>query len=430
MTTQKTTNPVATRTRAVDRSRTAAAKQTVEVARPQTAPTEDGVEAAPSAAQLRGNVAVPAVLAATAPPPIAPAVPSDDLASTQPEAVPLTPAIDIVTGTIGGVGKTQFAHLLTSYYYDRMLKFGHLQPIHLVEGDHKGTKFYKSYQRLPEPFSLMTAGVCQTVLSDDPDQRANADIVMQLVEQAQAPVVVNTPANCAEAVNGWLTNSHIPRLCQEAGIPLRYWFVCVNTDDSLGAFVDSMSTVGEIVPHILVQNHYLKEGQGAWDLPDDMQRAVEMSGVPVIQMKPLFIQNQKFSNNFYLPFPVAGAYNIESFSVEYWQGRVVAEDWIITRWLEWTGGTLEEFTEQWRDYWQNRKENLAYALDEAAYQDYLRSIQHELSSRQSTLSKAWSQAHQQQFMTRYGIPIASVGNNRVRTFMTDLHEAIAAQGLA
>jgi hypothetical protein len=73
---------------------------------------------------------------------------------------------------------------------------------------------------------------------------------------------------------------------------------------------------------------------------------------------------------------------------------------------------------------------LAYALDEAAYQDYLQSIQNELSSRQSTLAKAWPQAHKQQFMTRYGIPIASVGNNRVRTFMADLHEAIAAQGLA
>jgi len=132
MTTQKTTNPVATRTRAVDRSRAADPKQMVESARPQTAPTGDGVEAAPSAEQAGGIAAILAVPAATTPQPIAHAVPSDDLASPQPVTVPLTPAIDIVTGTIGGVGKTQFAHLLTSYYYDRMLKSGHLQPIHLV----------------------------------------------------------------------------------------------------------------------------------------------------------------------------------------------------------------------------------------------------------------------------------------------------------
>ena len=329
--------------------------------------------------------------------------PSIDQSTEPAKPSALAPAIDIVTGTIGGIGKTQFAHLLTGYYFDQMLKSGNLQPIHLVEGDHKGTKFYNTYQDLPAPFPSMVAKLHQTVLSDDPAKQANADFMADLVLESNAPVVINTPANSAESMTAWLLNSDIPGLCKDAGIPLRYWFVCRNSSDSLNAFMESFSSLGGDVPHILVKNQFAGQSaqQGDWELPASVQQVSDVGDVPVLSMPQLFIQNQMFSERFHLPFEVARAYDPESFKLEYWQKRLAVGDLLITRWMEWKGGTVEAFLDQWQAYWQNK----------------------------GLLYTGSSSAEKLSYMQQHNIPLPSVGRNRLNKFLTAGYNAIASAGL-
>lgn len=327
-------------------------------------------------------------------------------APAAPAAAPtaaLTPAIDIVTGTIGGVGKTQFAHLLTGYYFNQMLLSGSLRPIHLVEGDHKGTKFHQTYKNLPAPFNMMVADLHQTVLSDDPAKQSNADFMAELALSSTAPIVINTPANSAEAMTDWLVNTGIPELCQEAGIPLRYWFVCRNTKDSLNAFIESFTSLGDAVPHILVKNQFAGQSQqGDWELPGDVAAALVEDNTPVLSMPSLYVQNQLFSERFALPFEVARAYDPESFSYSYWAHRLEVGDPLIVRWMDWSaGGTIEEFLPQWQSYWQAK--GLLYIG--------------------SNTTEKFA------FMKQHDLPMPSVGRNRLNKFLSPGYSSIAELGL-
>jgi len=439
MTTQRASHTPGDQPKGVAKSRPAATKKSTKTTSSQSAPTEgvvaEAVEPPVEAAELPAvalhvevadeaiaveqsteeatNQVEPALMTAEAILPIETepvetmtsityAAPSIDQNDAPAKPAALTPAIDIVTGIIGGIGKTQFAHLLTGYYFDRMLKSGNLQPIHLVEGDHKGTKFYKTYQELPAPFPSMVA-MHQTVLSDDPAKQSNADFMADLVLESNAPVVINTPANSAESMTAWLLNSDIPGLCKDAGIPLRYWFVCRNSSDSLNAFSESFISLGDVVPHILVKNQFAGQSaqQGEWQIPAHVQEAVDEAQVPVLSMPQLFIQNQLFSEQFHLSFEVARAYDPESFSLAYWQKRLAVGDLLITRWMEWKGSTIEAFLDQWQAYWQNK----------------------------GLLYTGSSSAEKLSYMQQLNIPLPSVGRNRLNKFLTAGYNAIASAGL-
>ena len=436
MTTQRASHTPVDQPKGVAKSRPAATKKSTKTTSSQSAPTEgvvaEAVEPPVEAAELPAVVEVAdeviaveqsteevinhielALMTAEAILPVktepveimttityaAPSVDQND-APAKPAA--LTPAIDIVTGIIGGIGKTQFAHLLTGYYFDRMLKSGNLQPIHLVEGDHKGTKFYKTYQELPAPFPRMVA-MHQTVLSDDPAKQSNADFMADLVLESNAPVVINTPANSAESMTAWLLNSDIPALCKDAGIPLRYWFVCRNSTDSLNAFAESFRELGEAVPHILVKNQFAGQGaqQGDWGLSVALQEILDEQKTPVLSMPALFVQNQLFSERFHLPFELARAYDPESFSYSYWQNRLAVGDLLITRWIEWSSGTVEEFLNQWQTYWQNK----------------------------GLLYMGRNSAEKLSFMQQHNNPLPTVGRNRLNKFLTAGYNAISSLGL-
>lgn len=435
MTTPKTPRSAATKARTTDKSPNSIAVKAVQAAAPQikgssqTAAsnlahelpaeafeaTHLGNDQVVGSAEPEPLQPLPEVIEPAEPEPLAnvtsPARPNaldQPIAYPAPAAAPsaaapaATSAIDIVTGTIGGVGKTQFAHLLSGYYFNQMLTSGQLQPFHLVEGDHKGTKFYDTYSALPAPFTNMVAGLHQTVLSDDPAKQSNSDFIANLALASSAPVIINTPANSAEAMTDWLLNSDIPELCKDAGIPLRYWFVCRNSPDSLNAFADSFNSLGDAVPHILVRNQFSGQvQQSEWGLPTALQAVVDEGLATTFSMPALYVQNQLFSERFHLPFEVARAYDPESFSLAYWQKRLAAGDLLITRWLEWTGGTVADFLAQWQDYWQAK--GLLYTgggLSETLV-----------------------------FMKQHNIPLASVGRNRLNKFLAAGYSAIA-QGLA
>lgn len=356
-------------------------------------------------AQETMTIPLLSVMDSSAQPPIANAQPIAQSLTSPPDsqASRLGPAIDIITGTIGGIGKTQFAHLLVGYYFNRMLRSGVLQPIHLVEGDHRGVKFHKTYQSLPAPFTTMVAGLHQTILSDDPSKQSNADFVVQVALESNTPVVINTPANSAEAMASWLLERDIPTLCEEAGVLLRYWFVCRNTPDSLNAFIDSLSSLQTMVPHILVKNQFSGQlgHKGDWALPEVLAKAINDVNLPVVTMPSLYIQNQMFSERFNIPFEVARAYDPEAFSLSYWQHRLSVDDLLITRWIEWTGGTVEMFLKQWCEYW------------EAA----------------GLLYTGNSSAEKHQFMAQYDIPLPSVGRNQLNKFLSAGYSSIAAMGI-
>jgi hypothetical protein len=144
--------------------------------------------------------------------------------------------IHLVGGEKGGVGKSTVARLLAQAFIDRQQAFVAL------DGDRSHGDLLRFYADYTVPLNL--------------DENASADAILLSAIETDQAVLVDLPAQSANALHNWIQESGVLDLAKELDIPLTYWHVTDGSRNSvelLQRAIDDFSG-SDAVAFVIVRN--------------------------------------------------------------------------------------------------------------------------------------------------------------------------------
>ena len=155
--------------------------------------------------------------------------------------------IYIVGGQKGGVGKTAICQALCQYLLDADERGK--ESFTLIEADAQIDDVGRMYRDQVETQTI--------TISDDPAKRSNPDIIYETAAISHKDVVVNLPSNIIDVFQAWLEDlSVVESLKQrfDGKVRLLKIFVSDGCWESIRQLQKSVTTLDQVVPHVLVLN--------------------------------------------------------------------------------------------------------------------------------------------------------------------------------
>lgn len=145
-------------------------------------------------------------------------------------------SLHLIGGEKGGVGKSVVARLLAQYLIDKN------RPFVGYDSDRSHATFARFYADFASPVVL--------------DTYASADgIAEDLVADPAKNAVVDLAAQSLRPLAQWVTESGVPEVLGEVGVPVFAWHVMDDSKDSLTTLASLTAAFGSSVRYVVVLNH-------------------------------------------------------------------------------------------------------------------------------------------------------------------------------
>jgi hypothetical protein len=197
--------------------------------------------------------------------------------------------IHFIGGEKGGVGKSVMARLLAQYWIDRGLPFAG------IDSDASHGALLRHYG----DFSQFV------------DLRSNdgADQILDRALGADRRVLVDLPAQSAQALDSWVTGANVLSLARELGAPITFWHVSDGGFASVQQLDKALDRYTNEVAHVVVRNHARSRDFSQLESSPAMDKLRALQG-SVIDLPEL---------------DSAAMYKIDSGGLSYWAGAHIAE---------------------------------------------------------------------------------------------------------
>ena len=176
-------------------------------------------------------------------------------------------ALNLIGGEKGGVGKSVLARALAQFHIDRSL------PFLGFDTDRSHPTFTRFYADFSSP----------TVIDDyhSLDRVAEA-----IVEQPERSVIVDLAAQTFSPLSRWAEESGVLTLLKEQGIPVRYWHVMDDGQDSLAMLDALLKQFSSSMSYVVVLNYGRGSDFTAFHRSPIKKKALEL-GAAVIELRRL-----------------------------------------------------------------------------------------------------------------------------------------------
>lgn len=188
------------------------------------------------------------------------------------------PAINLIDGEKGGVGKSFVAKTMVQYAIDRKIEFT------AVETDRSN----------PDVANIYGAIVKRAILSENEKQAHKADRIFELA--LEKPLIVSLPSQVHRPLRTWIENNELLEIGEKHEVSFQKWFVSNGEFDSIKLFIKSVKHYGDKVPHILVRNFGLCDEWGQIEDDAEVQESIKNYDVKVIDF-PKLGHNERYLIN-------------------------------------------------------------------------------------------------------------------------------------
>jgi hypothetical protein len=196
---------------------------------------------------------------------------NSDALSDNPPTLPMelssAPAIHLIGGEKGGVGKSLVARLLAQYFIDRGIAFTGFD----TDRSHGALmRFYAGYASpvLVDRYEALDAIIESAVGS--PGRR----VLVDLAAQTHAPLAQ------------WMDDSGVLELAAESGVLVRYWHVMDTGRDSVDLLQRLLDRFGARLGYVLVLNQLRGDDFGQLERSGQLARALAL-GAGVVRLRHL-----------------------------------------------------------------------------------------------------------------------------------------------
>lgn len=197
--------------------------------------------------------------------------------------------IHFIGGEKGGVGKSVVARLLAQYWIDRGLPFAG------IDSDASHGALVRHYGDFSQFVNLR---------SND-----GADQILDRALGAERRVLVDLPAQSAQALDAWVTEANVLTLARELGAPITFWHVSDGGFASVMQLDKALDRYTNQVSHVVVRNHARSRDFSQLDASPAMNKLRDLSGA-VIDLPEL---------------DASSMYKIDSGGLSYWAAAYVSE---------------------------------------------------------------------------------------------------------
>lgn len=197
--------------------------------------------------------------------------------------------IHFVGGEKGGVGKSVVARLLAQYWIDRALPFAGIDS----DASHGALlRHYGDYSQFV-------------------DLRSNdgADQILDRALGADRRVLVDLPAQSAQALDTWLSEANVLSLARELGAAITFWHVSDGGFASVMQLDKALDRYSNQVSHVVVRNQARSKDFSQLEASPAMEKLRALGGA-VIDLPEL---------------AASAMYKIDSGGLSYWAGAHVTE---------------------------------------------------------------------------------------------------------
>ena len=143
--------------------------------------------------------------------------------------------IHFVGGEKGGVGKSVMSRLLSQYFIDREQAYSGL------DADQSHPTLTRYYGEFTKPINL--------------DKFESIDQIVEEAIETNNSVLVDLPAQSQRFLDHWIDDNDVLEMCEEAEIPLVYWYVADDGRDSVQLLNKFLGKYGERLQCVVVKNH-------------------------------------------------------------------------------------------------------------------------------------------------------------------------------
>jgi len=159
--------------------------------------------------------------------------------------------IHFVGGEKGGVGKSVLSRILSQYFLDKGLSYRGL------DADQSHPTLTRYYPDFTQALNL--------------DVFESIDQIMESALATEQQVLIDLPAQSQRFLDHWITEGGVIEMCEEAQIPLIYWYVVDDGRDSVQLLDAFLKKYHQLLHCIVVKN----QGRGT-----DFS---EIEGLPVFE---------------------------------------------------------------------------------------------------------------------------------------------------
>ena len=202
---------------------------------------------------------------------------------------PRVSQIHFIGGEKGGVGKSVVARLLAQYWIDRGLPFAG------VDSDASHGALVRHYGDFSQFVDLRT--------------NDGADQILDRALGADRRVLVDLPAQSAQALDAWLTGANVLSLARELGAPITFWHVSDGGFASVTQLDKALDRYTNQVSHIVVRNHARSKDFSQLEASPAMDKLRALGGA-VMNLPEL---------------DATSMYKIDSAGLSYWAAAFVNE---------------------------------------------------------------------------------------------------------
>ena len=146
--------------------------------------------------------------------------------------------IHFIGGEKGGVGKSVLSRLLSQYFLDRGM------PYLGLDADQSHATLTRFYPEFTRPINL--------------DSFESTDQVMEEALENDAQVLIDLPAQSERFLDRWIDQNGVLDMCAELQIPLVYWYLVDDGQDSVALMETFLAKYGSRLNIAIIKN----EGRG------------------------------------------------------------------------------------------------------------------------------------------------------------------------
>jgi len=146
--------------------------------------------------------------------------------------------IHFIGGEKGGVGKSVLSRLLSQYFLDRSL------PYLGLDADQSHATLSRFYPEFTRSINL--------------DSFESTDQIMELALENDEQILIDLPAQSERFLDRWIDQNGVLDLCAELQIPLMYWYIVDDGQDSVALLETFLAKYGSRLNIAIIKN----EGRG------------------------------------------------------------------------------------------------------------------------------------------------------------------------
>jgi hypothetical protein len=206
--------------------------------------------------------------------------------------------IHFIGGEKGGVGKSVMARVLAQYWIDRGLPFAG------VDGDPSHGALMRHYRDFSQAVDLRS-----------PD---SADQILDRALGSERRVLVDLPAQSAQALADWLFGANVLGLARELGTPITFWHVSDGGYASVAQVDKALDLYGGQAAHVVVKNRARSKDFSQLDASPASDKLGALSG------KQLDLPE----------LDATAMYKIDAAGLSFWAGAHVADGELALKPLE------------------------------------------------------------------------------------------------